>query len=366
MKIVTLNKHQAALVFRNQGYYKVLTFGTHLLRITDEVFVYELSGEFNIGYNIDILLEDPKFTSLVDIHQVKDEEIGLLFENGLFKTMLSKGRYIYWKSNTNCEVKFYNTSILEVQTEVTTYLSMCPLLLERVIVQKVENHESAILVVDGKVEKELDPGTYFYWKNTRTVAVTKADMRVIQLELNGQEILTSDKANLRLNVVAQYKVTNLMTALIQSKDYEKQLYVRLQLAYREFISKMKFDELLDNKNSVADYIKANVENGFNELGATLIHTGIRDIILPGEVKDIMNQVLVAEKKAQANVVMRREETAATRSLLNTAKLMEENEMLWRLKEMEYVEKIADKVNSVSLNNNGGMLEQLRQIFSARK
>ena len=77
--------------------------------------------------------------------------------------------------------------------------------------------------------------------------------------------------------------------------------------------------------------------------------GIRDIILPGDVKEIMNQVLIAEKKAQANIIMRREETASTRSLLNTAKLMEENAMLWKLKEMEYVEKIADKISNISVS-----------------
>jgi regulator of protease activity HflC (stomatin/prohibitin superfamily) len=88
--------------------------------------------------------------------------------------------------------------------------------------------------------------------------------------------------------------------------------------------------------------------------------------LPGEVKEIMNQVLVAEKKAQANIIMRREETASTRSLLNTAKLMEDNQMLLKLKEMEYVEKIADKINSISLSGNGVLIDQLRQIFVSQK
>ena len=79
----------------------------------------------------------------------------------------------------------------------------------------------------------------------------------------------------------------------------------------------------------------------------------------------MNQVLVAEKKAQANTIMRREETASTRSLLNTARLMEDNAMLWKLKEMEYVEKIADKINSISVGGNGKLLEQLKDIFAPK-
>jgi len=97
-----------------------------------------------------------------------------------------------------------------------------------------------------------------------------------------------------------------------------------------------------------------------------LNAGVRDVILTGEMKQIMNQVLVAQKKAQANIIKRREETASTRSLLNTAKLMEENDMLFKLKEMEYVEKIAEKVGEITVNRNGNMVKQLREIFAVNK
>jgi len=87
--------------------------------------------------------------------------------------------------------------------------------------------------------------------------------------------------------------------------------------------------------------------------------------LPGDIKEIMNQVLVAQKKAQANTISRREETAATRSLLNTAKLMDDNPMLYQLKEMEYVEKIAEKIGEITVSGNGGMVKQLKDIFSVK-
>jgi len=73
--------------------------------------------------------------------------------------------------------------------------------------------------------------------------------------------------------------------------------------------------------------------------------------------------LIAQKKAQANVITRREETASTRSLLNTAKLMEDNTMLFKLKEMEYVEKIADKIGEISVSGSGNIVEQLKTIFT---
>ena len=59
---------------------------------------------------------------------------------------------------------------------------------------------------------------------------------------------------------------------------------------------------------------------------------------------------------------RREEVASTRSLLNTARLMEENRTLMRLKEMEYIERICENVGNISLNGNGDLLAQLQQLL----
>lgn len=80
----------------------------------------------------------------------------------------------------------------------------------------------------------------------------------------------------------------------------------------------------------------------------------------------MNSVLVAEKTAQANVISRREEVASTRSLLNTAKLMDENKTLYKLKELEYLERICDRVGEISVNGNSGLVEQLGQLIGNRQ
>jgi regulator of protease activity HflC (stomatin/prohibitin superfamily) len=160
----------------------------------------------------------------------------------------------------------------------------------------------------------------------------------------------------------QYQITDIEKALYATKDHEKQLYVLLQLALRAYIGNLTLDELLEKKDNLAQFILENTKEKVAKLGVEVKNGGVRDIILPGDMKEIINQVLMAEKKAQANVIMRREETASTRSLLNTAKLMEDNAMLWKLKEMEYVEKIADKINTISVSGNGQILDQLKQIF----
>jgi regulator of protease activity HflC (stomatin/prohibitin superfamily) len=169
---------------------------------------------------------------------------------------------------------------------------------------------------------------------------------------------------LRINAWAQFRVADIEKAVLQNAAYDKQLYILLQLALRSVVATLGFDELLEKRERLSDMMLDQLREHATALGVEIANFGIRDIILSGEVRAIMNEVLVADKKAQANAIMRREETAATRSLLNTAKLMEDNSMLWKLKEMEFVERIAEKIQTITLNGNGQIADQLKQLFIA--
>jgi regulator of protease activity HflC (stomatin/prohibitin superfamily) len=131
-------------------------------------------------------------------------------------------------------------------------------------------------------------------------------------------------------------------------DADEYIYRELQLALRRAIGTRSLDELLADKKSVDQVIEASVAEPLTGVGVDIKSVGIKDIILPGEMKDILNQVVLAEKTAQANNIRRREETAATRSLLNTAKLMDENPLLIRLKELETLEKVTDRVERLTV------------------
>jgi regulator of protease activity HflC (stomatin/prohibitin superfamily) len=280
--------------------------------------------------------------------------------------VLTAGRYAFWKNAL--DYKFVKADISKI--EITEAISRATLLNRLVVpyvrTYTVENYEKAVLFIDGKYAQTLLSGVYYWWKNNISIVVGKVDTRTQQLEINGQEILTKDKAALRINAWAQYKVSDIEKAILENKEYEKQLYIVFQLALREYIAGYGFDEMLEKKDAIAPFILQHVNEKAAALGVEVTSFGIRDIILPGDVKEIMNKVLVAEKNAQANTIMRREETASTRSLLNTAKLMEDNAMLWKLKEMEYVEKIAEKISNISVSGNGALVEQLKQIFVPMK
>lgn len=363
MKRVRIYAYKVGLVFRNGNFLRVLTKGTHWLLWGEEVQIFNLNIPFTAPCELNILLEDATLAAMLEVVMVKDNELGLVFKEGIFQKVLTPGRYAYWKGIINYDFQIFDMNELEIPASIDKKILIKPAMLPFTRASIVDSYEAGLLFVDGHFVKELPAGTYRFWNNDKIINVLTTDLRAQQVELAGQEILTKDKAALRINFFAQYQVVDVEKALVATNNFSKQLYIQIQLVLREFVGTLTLDELLAKKETAEGYVLKNIAEKAAELGVKITDCGIRDIILPGEVKDIMNQVLIAEKRAQANIITRREETASTRSLLNTAKLMENNEMLFKLKEMEYVEKIAEKINTISVSGGGQIVEQLKAIFT---
>jgi hypothetical protein len=362
MKRVQLTTDEIGLVVKNNAVIRVLKSGNYWLGFGEKLEKYTTTHPFPSGRNVDVLLQLTGFRELVDIVEVGDTEICLVFLNGNFEKTLASGRHVFWKELRERRFQLEDITEIEIPASVNRQLLEKQSLGYYVRQYKIEPNEKALLFVDGVFVDILKSGTYCWWKNAKTIAILKADMRVLTLEVVGQEILSKDKAQIRINFTLQYQIVDIVKALLDNKEYEKQLYSLMQLTLRSYIGQMTLDELMERKTEIQSYVLENTLPQVAGLGITLLTCGVKDVILPGDVRDIMNQVLIAEKRAQANSIMRREETASTRSLLNTAKLMEENSMLFKLKEMEYVEKIAEKINTISVSGNGQIVDQLKQLF----
>jgi len=230
----------------------------------------------------------------------------------------------------------------------------------------VTNGYKGVLFVDGNFTKLLENGRHWFITVDKKIDIKLIDTRKKTMQINGQEILTADKVDLRINFALTYTVTDAKKALVEFDNFNDALYLVFQLALREYVSSKTLDEILDQKAGLGAEILKIIKPREKEFGAEFVSAGIKDIILPGDIKAILNTVLIAQKQAQANVITRREETASTRSLLNTAKLLDENKTLYRLKELEYIEKIFQNVGHLSLGSNANTLEQLTQLIGKGK
>ncbi|HEY9176727.1 MAG TPA: slipin family protein [Flavipsychrobacter sp.] len=362
MQTVKVKAYYKGLMYKNGRYVKMLNEGKYWVWGNTEIVPYDETKIYVAPADINVLMQDTALSAATTLVEVRDNERGIVFENGLYKQLLQPGKYVLWNSVVKYEIVKIDLDNVYINASLSRAVLSRPEIAHYLRVFTIEPFEKGLLYINGKFEKELGAGTYYFWKNDIQVAVNKVDIRLQQIEVNGQEILTKDKAVLRINFYARYRVTDITTAITNSKDMQSQLYTLLQLALREYVGGYTLDELLEKKNEIAAAILDTIKDKCLRLGLAPEDCGLKDIILPGDMKDIMNQVLIAEKRAQANTITRREETASTRSLLNTAKLMEENQMLFRLKEMEYVEKIAEKINGISVSGSGDLISQLSKIF----
>ena len=206
----------------------------------------------------------------------------------------------------------------------------------------VEAYERGLRFRDGRFVELLEPGRYPVARFLVKERIEKVDLRLRTLVLTGQELMTADKVTVRLSALVGMRIVDPVAAVLKVVDAPGQLYGDVQLALRAFVGALELDTLLAEKARLGDTVRGAVAMQAQEYGVEIVNVGVRDLVLPGEMKAILNQVMEARKKAEAAVILRREEVAATRSLANTAQLLEKNPVLMRLKEFEALEKIAGR------------------------
>jgi len=210
----------------------------------------------------------------------------------------------------------------------------------------------ALLHVDGRLRETLGPGQHGAWTGVSDARFTLLDLRARSLEVSAQEILTEDRVSVRITLSAFWQVNDPVRAS-EARDLEDQLYRYVQFAIRDSVANRSLDGLLNARGSLDGELTRAVQSldAVEALGVTILSVGMKDVILPGDMREILNRVVEAEKQAQANLIRRHEETAATRSLLNTARLMENNPLLLRLKELETLERLTEKIGRLDVTTS---------------
>lgn len=365
MKTLITDKERG-LLFKNGKLKKLLGAGSYTTFSSGSIEkVSVLQPLVPVGCTFETLMALDGAKEKLIPFEVADNEFGLHYLNGNFKELIPAGRYAFWKDAGNHEFRKINNDDPEIGDKLKPY-EMTKISKALYLTVNVKSGEKARLYYDNRLVKILEPGTYYFWNNNINVEYRIEDMRLRQLEVNGQEILTSDKVGLRINFVMNYRVTDAEKVAEVSENMQTYLYTAAQLALREYVGRYKTDEILESRDSIADEVLKVLRERTKDAYVVIEAAGIKDIILPGEISAIMNSVLAAEKRAQANVITRREEVASTRSLLNTAKLMDENETLRRLKELEYLERICEHVGEINVNGGAGLLDKLSELLGKGK
>jgi len=359
-----IKPHERGLVFKDGDLVAVLTPGVHWyldLLWKMRLQVVSPRDPWLVHKDLDIIVKSGKLAGEAIVVDLKDSERALVWIDGRMDKVLAPGVYALWTSEHEIRVETIDASGMRlVHPELPAILKTpgTATLLELV---NVEPGHAGVWYRDGAYQATLGPGTYAFWKNVGRLKVYDVDLKEQVLDISGQEIMTADKVTLRLNALVAYRITDPLRSVTEVDGASQALYRSAQLALREAVGAKDLDTLLAGKDALAAEVAQALQPRATELGMTVVTAGVRDLILPGDMKDLMNKVTEAKKAAEASLITRREETAAMRMQASTAKILESNPTLMKLKELEVLEKVAHKANLTVLLGEDGLTSKVMKL-----
>jgi regulator of protease activity HflC (stomatin/prohibitin superfamily) len=365
VRLIRIRGHERGLKFRHGDFVAVLRPGLHVLvPFTDEVEVYDVLATKVEHPRLEALLRSIVFSVEVEVVDLGDHERAVVKRDGRVAWVLGPGRHAFWKQPVRVEVERYDATALRFEHKRLDAVLAAPgakALLGEIAVPP--DHE-VLVFHDGRLAHRASEGRFVHWKDVGRVTAHFVDRREQVLDVAGQEIMTQDKVTLRVNLVVAFRIADPVKAVETVADAPQALYREAQLVLRAAVGARTIDALLADKESVGGEVRNSLASRAAEFGVVVRSVGLRDIVLPGDMKTILNQVITAQKEAEANLVRRREETAAARSQANTARLLAENPVLARVRELEALEKILSGANATFVVGQGDLATQIRALVKA--
>jgi regulator of protease activity HflC (stomatin/prohibitin superfamily) len=292
-----------------------------------------------------------------------ENEIAVIERDGIINTVLgTDAKTILWRDAGPWKATIVDIGAdAKVETRLLKRLQKAGKT-QLVTIVEVDENKVALVSIDGVLTDQLKAGVTGYWSSGRKIGVKLIDLTRQSLDVTGQEVLTRDRVTLRINIAAEYRVADPVKAVSSVKDFSDALYRALQYAFRKTLGVLTLDQILEKKVTVDAEAAEKVRADMATIGIEVSEISLKDVILPGEMREILNRVVAVQKEAEANVIRRREETNATRSLLNTAKVMADNPVMLRLKELEALESIAAKVDRLTVyNGTSGLMNDIVRL-----
>ncbi|MGD6962324.1 slipin family protein [Fictibacillus phosphorivorans] len=212
----------------------------------------------------------------------------------------------------------------------------------------VYEYERGVKFKYGAFQELVGPGKHKYSPASTEIMVF--DMRPTIMQLNGQELLTADQLSVKISVAVNYQITDPQILISEYEDYEEHVYMNVQLKLRDVVTSLELDDLLSKRNEVNESLQQLlVDNAF--AGLTILSVDIKDIMLSAELKKAFLEVIKAKKEAQSLLERARGEAATLRSLANTAKILENNPELAKLRLMNTIENSKGNTFVVDMANS---------------
>lgn len=218
-----------------------------------------------------------------------------------------------------------------------TWVIIVPVLYFLFGIRIVDQYERGVILTLGKYTGTRGPG--FNWIFPVFQRMIKADLRVTTVDIPQQEAISKDNVPVGINAVVYFRVENAEQAILEVQDYTYAVSQYAMAALRDIIGGVELDELLTERESIAEEIKKNVDKETDGWGIDVSSIKMQDIELPADMKRAMAKQAESERERRAVVIKSEGELQASEKLSQAAEKLKSVPGGMSLRTLETIENV---------------------------
>lgn len=198
----------------------------------------------------------------------------------------------------------------------TTILIIIILVVLLISIKQIYQYQRGVKFMFGKYKGIMEPG----WRLVIPViqSYRKVDMRVKAVDVPDQEAITKDNISVNVNAVIYYKVKDAEKAIIEVEDFFYAVSQLAQTTMRNVVGEVNLDELLSNRDEIAEKIRTIVDKATDAWGIVVDSVELKDVTLPEEMKRVIGKQAEAEREKRSVIIKAEGEVIAASNLAKAA------------------------------------------------
>lgn len=188
-----------------------------------------------------------------------------------------------------------------------------------VSLKQINQYERGVRFTMGRYTGIMMPG----WKIVIPVfqSFKKVDIRVKAVDVPDQKAITRDNVSVTVNAVIYYKVASAEKAVIEVENFFFAISQYAQTTMRNIVGEVTLDELLGQREKIADRIREIVDKETDEWGIKVNNVELKDVSLPESMERTIAKQAEAEREKRAVIINSEGELAAANNIAEAAKVL---------------------------------------------
>ena len=211
--------------------------------------------------------------------------------------------------------------------------------------KQINQYERGVRFTMGRYSGVMEPG----WRIVIPVFQTykNVDMRVKAVDVPDQKAITRDNVSVMVNAVIYYKVTGAEKAIIEVEDFRYAISQFAQTTMRNIVGEATLDELLANREKIAERIRVIVDKETDVWGLKVNNVELKDVSLPEEMERVIAKQAEAEREKRAVIIKAEGEVASAENMAKAAKVLASSDGALHLRTLQSLNDISsDKSNTI--------------------